>query len=68
MYKTVYVNFVVLHKYLTVSLIAGATVVKKEGREIIVEFNASVKGHYYEPGYVHFRKLAGGNNQTADCW
>jgi hypothetical protein len=47
---------------LTVSLIAGAAVVKKEGRDIMVEFGASVGGCYFESGYIHFSKVARGNN------
>jgi hypothetical protein len=42
--------------------IAGVTVAKREGKEIILQFNASVRGHYFEPGYVHFRRLTGGKN------
>lgn len=42
--------------------------VKREGKETILQFNASVRGQYFEPGYVHFKKLAGGNNQIVDIY
>jgi hypothetical protein len=53
---------------LTIYLIAGAVVVKKEGRDFVVECSASVRGCYYEPGYIHFRKHSGGSNEFVDCW
>jgi hypothetical protein len=43
-------------------------VAKREGKEIILEFSASVRGRYFEPGYVHFKRLAGGNNQIVDIY
>jgi hypothetical protein len=49
---------------MVIFLFAGVTVVKREGRDIIFEFNASVRGHYCEPGYAHFRKVGGGKKQT----
>jgi hypothetical protein len=45
-------------------LFSGVVVVKREGKNIILEFNASVRGHYCEPGYAHFRKVGGGKKQT----
>jgi hypothetical protein len=48
---------------MVIPLIVGVVTAKREGKEIILQFNASVKGHYFEPGYVHFRRLAGGNDQ-----
>jgi hypothetical protein len=71
LYPSAYVNnytceFCCLSKMLTVSLIAGAVVVQKEGRDIVVEFSASVRGCYCEPGYIHLRKLSRGNNEFVD--
>lgn len=56
--------FYFLRQYMIIFLLAGAVLVKKEGRDIILEFNASVRGHYCEPGYAHFRKVGGGKKQT----
>lgn len=53
---------------LTFSLIAGAVVVMKEGRNFIVKFSASARGCYCEPNYVHFRKLIRGSKEFVDCW
>lgn len=50
-----------LQKQLMFHRLSGVTVVKREGRDIIFEFNASVRGHYCEPGYAHFRKVGGGS-------
>ncbi|PNF34536.1 hypothetical protein B7P43_G10741 [Cryptotermes secundus] len=41
--------------------LSGVVTAKREGKEIILQFNASVRGRYFEPGYVHFRRLAGGS-------
>ena len=49
---------------MVIFLLAGVVLVKKEGKDIILEFNASVRGHYCEPGYAHFRKVGGGKKET----
>jgi hypothetical protein len=49
---------------MVIFLLAGVVVAKREGRDIILEFNVSVRGHYSEPGYAHFRKVGGGKKQT----
>ena len=59
-------NFYFLHQYIVIFLLAGVVLVKREGRDIILEFNASVRGHYCEPGYAHFRKVGGGKKQTLE--
>lgn len=53
---------------MVIPLIAGVVTAKREGKEIILQFNASVRGRYFEPGYVHFRRLAGGNDQIVDFY
>lgn len=50
-----------LLKKLMFQRLSGVVVVKREGKNIILEFSASVKGHYCEPGYAHFRKVGGGS-------
>jgi hypothetical protein len=57
-----------LHKLIVTSFIAGMVMVKREGKQIILQFNASVRGQYFEPGYVHFKGLPGGNNQIVDIY
>jgi len=49
---------------MVISLLAGVVLVKRESKDIILEFNASVRGHYCQPGYAHFRKVGGGKKQT----
>jgi len=49
---------------MVIFLLAGVVLVKREGRDIILEFNPSVRGHYHKPGYAHFRKVGGGKKQT----
>jgi len=48
---------------MVIFLLAGVVLVKKEGRDIVLEFNVSVRGRYCEPGYAHFRKVGGGKNK-----
>lgn len=50
-----------LLKKLIFQRLSGVVVVKREGKNIILEFSASVRGHYCQPGYAHFRKVGGGS-------
>jgi hypothetical protein len=51
-----------------IALIAGVVVTKREGNDVILQFNASVRGRYTEPGYVHFRRLVGGIQQIVHLY